>query len=67
MLQESRNRTSVRRLAVTNAVGVGIEILSIKEPLECNAYPCIAFKLEGATHLYELLPSHNKLLTTNGK
>ncbi|GKU82162.1 glycoside hydrolase family 2 TIM barrel-domain containing protein [Niallia sp. NCCP-28] len=67
MPQESGNHTGVRRLKVTNMEGAGIEIQSIKEPVECNASPYTAFELESANHLYELPPIHNTVLTIAGK
>lgn len=63
MPQESGNRTGVRRVSLQNSDGLGIEIVAVSEPLECNFSPYTAFELENAMHHYELPNIHYTVVT----
>lgn len=65
--QESGNRTSVRRVDVTNNEGFGIRISSTDKPIESNISPFTAFELENASHHYELPAIHYTVVTIAGK
>nr|WP_306813117.1 glycoside hydrolase family 2 TIM barrel-domain containing protein [Paenibacillus soyae] len=67
MPQESGNRTGVRRVSVTDALGKGIRIVADGEPVECNFSPYTAFELEAAQHVYELPPVHYTVVTVAGR
>ncbi|MHA7967548.1 beta-galactosidase, LacZ type [Paenibacillus sp. CAU 1782] len=67
MPQESGNRMGVRKLAVTDAAGRGIRILSHGEPVECGVSPYTALELENAQHHYELPQVHYTVLTVAGR
>ncbi|WP_053360697.1 glycoside hydrolase family 2 TIM barrel-domain containing protein [Bacillus sp. FJAT-27251] len=65
--QESGNRTGVRRVNLTNALGQGIKLSSVEEHLECNFSPYTAFELENAQHPFELPSVHYTVVTVSGK
>lgn len=66
--QESGNRTGVRRVSITDALGRGIRIsASPSAPVECNVSPYTAFELENAYHHYELPDVHYTVITVAGK
>lgn len=66
--QESGNRTGVRRVAITNELGQGIEITAPNtQPVEANISPYTAFELEHATHHYELPNVHHTVVTIAGR
>lgn len=67
MPQESGNRTGVRRVDVTDALGRGIRIVSDGLPVECGISPYTAFELENAQHVYELPEVHYTVITVAGK
>ncbi|OBR67831.1 beta-galactosidase [Paenibacillus oryzae] len=67
MPQESGNRMGVRKLAVTDAGGRGIRILSNGEPVECGVSPYTALELENAQHHYELPQVHYTVVTVAGR
>lgn len=67
MPQESGNRTGVRRVSVTDAMGKGIRIKADGEPVECGISPYTAFELESAQHVYELPPVHYTVVTVAGR
>jgi beta-galactosidase len=67
MPQESGNRTGVRRMSATNALGQGIRVASVSEPVECNVSPYTAFELENALHRYELPNVHYTVITVAGR
>lgn len=66
--QESGNRTGVRRVTVTNALGQGLKIsASPSAPVEANISPYTAFELEQACHHHELPNVHYTVLTIAGR
>jgi beta-galactosidase len=65
--QESGNRTGVRRVDVTDQSGMGIRIISVSKPVECNIAPYTAFELENAKHHYELPRVHYTVVTVAGR
>ncbi|WP_309122532.1 glycoside hydrolase family 2 TIM barrel-domain containing protein [Paenibacillus sp.] len=67
MPQESGNRTGVRRVSATNALGQGIRVASVSAPVECNISPYTAFELEHALHRHELPNVHYTVITVAGK
>nr|WP_245629947.1 glycoside hydrolase family 2 TIM barrel-domain containing protein [Domibacillus robiginosus] len=61
--QQSGNHTGVRKAALTNKSGKGIQISSVTEPLECQFSPYTAFEIENASHHYELPEVHYTVVT----
>jgi len=63
LVQETGNRTGVRRLDIADKTGRGIRISSVDQPLECNVSPYTAFELENAYHPNELPNVHYTVVT----
>ncbi len=52
--QEAGNRTDIRWATFTDAVGRGIRITALGEPIEVSAYPCDPATIEMARHPVDL-------------
>ncbi|WP_258171097.1 glycoside hydrolase family 2 TIM barrel-domain containing protein [Paenibacillus sp. R14(2021)] len=66
--QESGNRTGVRRLRITDAQGLGLQLSAASSaPVECSVSPYTAFELEHAAHPYELPDVHYTVVTVAGR
>jgi len=66
--QESGNRTGVRRVRITDATGIGLELqASPTAPVECNISHYTALELENAAHPWELPQPHYTVVTVAGR